>query len=68
MGELAVGAIDRTPRFDQLEDRLFFPGQQPMHRRAERSKILQGALGPQPSPPAMHSDVADTDQPARPGL
>ena len=33
--------IDRTPRLDQIEDRLLLPVQDPVHRATARIAILQ---------------------------
>ena len=41
--ELAMGAVDRTPLLDQIEDRLLLPGQQPVDRAAARTAVLQRA-------------------------
>ena len=63
-----MGAIDRTPGLDQIEDRLLLPRQDAVHRPAARTAVLQRAGVAQPRPPVMRATVRQIQHPARPGV
>jgi hypothetical protein len=66
--QLAVRPVDRPPVLDQVQDRLLFPGQQPVHRVAARRQIGQGAVVAQPGAPTVHPHILDTQDVAGAGV
>ena len=68
MRELAMRAVDPTPRLDQIEDRLLLPRQDAVDRAATRIVVLERPGLPQPRPPAVRADVGEAEHPARSGV
>ena len=60
-GELAMRTVHRSPLFDQLEDRLDLPVEQPVHRIPTGCLIDQRADMEHARPPTMHPHVRDEE-------
>src|SRR5947209_11804567 len=58
-------AVHPPPLLDQIEDRLLLPLQQPVHRAAARTAVIEAARLAQSLAPAVSAHVGEVKHPAR---
>ena len=68
MRELAMRPVHPPPLFDQIEDRLLLPVQDPVHRAATRMTVFERAGVQQPLAPMMRATISQIEHAARPGV